>query len=131
MLRLHVSVLIALPGLALAEPPMSASEFEARMTGKTMTYAEAGEVFGTEQYLPGRQVIWAFSGQECRKGTWYEDGSAICFLYEDNPDPQCWLFFQRADGLKAHFTGDPEGTELSAVNESTRPLSCAGPDLGV
>ncbi|MCF1708533.1 hypothetical protein L0V05_06855 [Tabrizicola sp. J26] len=131
MLRLLVLALISLPALALAESPMTGAEFEAQLTGKTMTYAEAGQVYGIEQYLPGRQVVWAFSGEECRKGTWYEQGPAICFIYEDNPDPQCWLFFQRADGLKAHFIGDPEGTELSAVDESTQPLSCAGPDLGV
>lgn len=130
MFRQLVLLLYVLPALAHAEPTLSGSEFEARMTGKTMTYAEGGQIYGTEQYLPGRKVIWAFNGKECQKGTWYENESAICFVYENDLEPQCWLFFQRADGLKAHFTGDPEGTELSAVDESTRPLSCAGPDLG-
>lgn len=125
---LPLLLLLALPVQA-ADAPMSASDFEAYSTGKTLTYALGGEVYGAEQYLPGRKVIWAFKGQECRRGWWYEKGSEVCFIYDDG-DPQCWTFQHGAGGLRAHFAGDPEGSELAAVSESNQPLICAGPDVG-
>jgi hypothetical protein len=125
---------LSLPSLAepvLADTVMTADAFEAYATGKTLTYAYGDQVFGAEQYLPGRQVLWAFKGEECRKGRWYEDAGEICFVYEDDGAPQCWVFYQDASGLRALFTGDPEGSELSEVEQSPEPLICAGPDVGV
>lgn len=120
---------VALP--ALAETAMTADEFEAYATGKTLTYAYGDEIFGTEQYLAGRRVLWAFTGDECRKGSWYADGEQICFVYEDDGVPQCWVFFRDADGLRALYAGDPVGSELSEVEQSPEPLACPGPDVGV
>ncbi len=110
---------------------MTASEFEAYATGKTLTYARDGAVWGTEQYLPGRRVVWAFTDDECRDGTWYEDQGAICFVYEDDGVPQCWDFFRGANGISARFLGDPESLPLSEVEQSNGPMPCAGPDIGV
>lgn len=114
-----------------AETPMTATEFEAYATGKTLTYSVGGEVYGAEQYLPGRRVIWAFKGNTCADGVWYEEAGLICFAYENDPDPQCWNFFASADGLRAEFTGDPASSPLSEVAQSPIPLNCAGPDVGV
>lgn len=122
-------IVLAVP--AAAETPMSAAAFDAFATGKTLTYALDGEVYGAEQYLPGRRVVWAFAGEDCKRGTWYEDAGQICFLYEGSPDPQCWSFLQDASGLRAHFAGDPEGSELALVEQSDGPLICAGPEVGV
>ncbi|MFN7268964.1 MAG: hypothetical protein ACK5UA_08230 [Cereibacter sp.] len=119
---------LALP--ASAAEPVGVAEFEAFATGKTLSYAVGGTVYGAEQYLPGRRVIWAFRGQECRKGFWYEEAGQICFVYEDEPGAQCWTFSRDGDRLLARFSGDPEGAEPAQVQEST-PLTCAGPDLGV
>lgn len=113
------------------DSPLSAAEFEAYTTGKTMTYAEGGAVFGTEQYLPGRRVRWAFTGDQCKIGHWYPEGDLICFVYEDTADPQCWKFWQDEAGLRARFNDDPAGTELSEVRQTDQPLACAGPDVGV
>ena len=113
-------------------PPMTASEFEAYATGKTLTYGLGGEVYGIEQYLPGRRVLWAFTGDECRKGYWYEAGQEICFVYETDPEgPQCWTFHHMGTGIRARFVGDPNGADLSEVAQSPSPLRCAGPDTGV
>ena len=113
-------------------PPMTATEFEAYATGKTLTYGLGGEVYGIEQYLPGRRVLWAFKGDECRKGYWYEAGQDICFVYEKDPEgPQCWTFHRIDGGIRARFTGDPGGADLSEVTQSSSPLICAGPGLGV
>ena len=124
-----LTVLIA--GQSLAETAMTAAEFEAYATGKTLTYSVGGEVFGTEQYLPDRHVVWAFKGDDCTDGTWYEDAGLICFSYENMGDPQCWNFYLGGSGLRAEFVGDAAGSELSEVAQSTKPLACAGPDVGV
>lgn len=120
------------PGLA-AEPgaPLTPEEFDAATVGRTLYYNSGGQPYGVEQYLPDRKVVWAFLGDDCRKGEWYPEGSDICFVYEDNPEPQCWAFFQSASGLLARFRGDPASLPLIAVEESAQPMACMGPDLGV
>lgn len=119
------------PALSLAEPPITAAEFEAFVTGKTLNYATDGAVFGTEFYQPNRRVLWAFTADECHEGRWYPKDDAICFAYDDLDGPQCWLFFQNGTRMTAQFVG-PDGLGTSAdVTESASPLSCLGPDIGV
>ena len=126
--------LSALPAMAQdgvpTSPPLTAEEFDAYVTGKTLSYADQNGVWGTEQYLPGRRVIWAFSEDTCQYGTWYPKGEQICFVYDATPDPQCWTFWRGAEGLKALFSGD-SATQLSEVRQSDEPLGCPGPDVGV
>ncbi len=117
--------------LAVADAPLTASEFEAYATGKTLSYAQDGVVWGSEQYLPGRRVIWAFTADQCQYGHWFEDRGNICFVYDNDPDTQCWRFFREASGLRAIFMGADGGTSLSEVGQSSEPLSCPGPDVGV
>ncbi|MCP3969566.1 MAG: hypothetical protein GY717_04470 [Rhodobacteraceae bacterium] len=120
-----------LPALpALAE--MSAEQFEAYVTGQTLTYADGGVVYGVEEYLPGRRVRWAFNGDRCKDGHWYEAGGQICFIYDDNPDaPQCWLFSEQAGRLSAVFTGSAQGRQLFEAVRRAEPLLCLGPEVGV
>lgn len=127
----HVLAALLLTTLpAFAETPMSAAEFDAYSVGKTLTYSMGGEIFGTEQYLPGRRVRWAFTKEECRDGYWYEEADLICFVYENDPTPQCWKFWEDGNGLNARYNNDPDGTELSEVEQINSPLICAGPDVG-
>lgn len=121
--------LIALPAVALAA--MSAEEFDEYTLGKTFYYGSLGEPYGAEEYLPNRRVIWTFLDGECQNGTWYEEGGLICFVYDKEPDPQCWSFTRSAGGLIAQFENDPEQTELYEVERTSDPLVCPGPDLGV
>lgn len=116
-----------------AEPPvpMSGAEFEAYTTGKTLTFSQLGEIYGAEQYLPGRKVRWAFKGDICRDGSWYEEADLICFVYDYDPTPQCWTFWRKDGRLTGLFVGDGAGAELSEVAQSPDPLACAGPDVGV
>lgn len=116
---------------ARAEAPLSAGEFEAYATGKTLTYARDGAVWGAEQYLPGRKVVWAFTADECRDGYWYAEDTRICFVYEGRSAPQCWLFYRGQAGLLAQYADDPAEEPLAEVAQSSGPLSCAGPDVGV
>lgn len=118
------------PLSALAE--MSADEFESYVTGRTLTYAEDGVVYGIEEYLPNRRVRWAFVGDECRNGAWFEAEGQICFVYEDEPgNPQCWVFTQDGGRLNALFAGREDGRRLYEAARTDEPLYCPGPDVGV
>lgn len=123
--------LVAQVTAAVAAEPLTGDEFESYATGKTLTYASQGTVWGTEQYLSGRRVIWAFAGEDCQRGSWYEAAGNICFRYEDREGSQCWQFFDDGTGLRAHYSGDPEGAPLSELAQSNQPMPCPGPDLGV
>lgn len=123
-------ILMLSPAAALAQ--MSAAEFEAYVTGRTLTYADRGVVYGIEEYLPNRRVRWAFNGDQCREGFWYEADGQICFVYEDRPgSPQCWQFTKRAGRLSAVYMGSEDGRELYEAQNSDEPLACLGPKVGV
>ncbi len=115
---------------AAAERPMTATEFESYVTGKTLHYGSLGSAYGTEQYLPNRRVYWAYIEDECQEGVWYPEGDQICFVYDYDPTPQCWTFWKREGGLAARFQNDPEGTYLYEVKQSKEPLRCLGPKVG-
>lgn len=133
---LLLAATLALPALAqeatpVADTPLTAQEFEAYATGKTLSYAQGGLVWGSEQYLPGRKVIWAFTEDDCQYGHWFEDQGKICFVYDNEADTQCWRFFRERTGLRAVFLDGDGITSLSEVAQSDKPLSCPGPDVGV
>jgi hypothetical protein len=129
MRSLALALLLAAP--ALAEAPISAQEFEAHVTGKTITYRQFDNVFGIEEYLPGRKVRWSTAPQECQDGGWYPEGDAICFLYEYDPIPACWTFWLRDGALVALSTAGLPGEELYEVAADDQPLPCPGPEVGV
>ncbi|MCZ7675276.1 MAG: hypothetical protein M5U35_04530 [Roseovarius sp.] len=125
-------VLLVAPAAATAAPAaMSAGEFDDYTRGKTFYYGSLGEPYGAEEYLPNRRVIWTFLNGECQNGTWYEEDGLICFVYDKEPDPQCWSFTRSAGGLIARFENDPALTELYEVRRTSDPLICPGPDVGV
>lgn len=141
MRALYLALALALafiPLPALADPPqanigtpLSATEFESYASGKTLTYAEGGQVWGTEQYLPGRQVLWAFTGQPCQAGSWHAEDQAICFEYEGETGQNCWLFYHGPSGLVAQFQGGDATTNLSETAQTSTPMQCPGPKVGV
>ena len=123
-----LAVLAALP--ARAETPVGPEAFDAYTRGKTLTYAEDGRVYGFEEYRAGREVTWAFANGDCVDGHWYPAGDMICFVYENNPEPQCWLFFEGQGGLIARFMNLPSD-DLVETRASPEPLRCEGVYLGV
>jgi len=123
--------LVLLAGPVLADPTLTADEFDALTEGRTMTWAEFGSVYGVEQYLPGRKVRWTVLGDDCKTGHWYPDGSAICFLYEDDLDPYCWEITQSGSGLRARFTTDAPESEPVVVEDTSEQMACFGPEVGV
>ena len=129
---LAVGCAAALCGAASAlGQPLTADEFEQITTGKTFYFSRDGQSYGAEQYLPGRKVIWAFTGDDCRKGYWYPQGANICFVNEDKAEPQCWEFSAGTGGLEALFQGGPDEAPLFAKRSSPEPMACLGPDVGV
>jgi len=120
----------ALPAAA-AQTPMSAAEFEAYTTGRTLTFYSRGQAYGVEEYREGRRVTWSFLDGQCREGLWYPQGEQICFVYEDRPAAQCWSFFREPDGLRAIFEDGDGTTELYEAGEADAPILCLGPEVGV
>lgn len=136
-LALSAALVLGLATQAQPQSPMTGAEFEAYVTGRTLTYATGGVPYGIEQYLPGRRVLWAFIGDTCRHGQWYEDDGRICFVYDyddydylSDPGPHCWTFHATADGLRALFDGNDPATELVEVEQSPSPMICQGPLVG-
>lgn len=132
MMRGAMILFCGFAGVAGAQSPMSADEFDTYTRGKTLFYGNGGAAYGVERYLPGRRVIWSFLDGECKEGIWYErDDGQICFLYEDRLDPQCWSFADTGSGLVARFEDDPEATELYEAEDIDEEMICHGPDVGV
>ena len=125
-----IAALAVFPNLAAAA--MTGEEFEDYVTGQTLTFAENGVIYGIEEYLPNRRVRWAFVGDQCQDGIWYEADGKICFLYEDRPDdPQCWVFTRDEGRLNALFAGTEDERRLYEAARTDEPLICPGPDVGV
>jgi hypothetical protein len=124
-----VCVFLATP--AAAQTPMTADEFAAYATGKTLDYFADGQIFGREVYLPDRRVRWAFTSEECKLGRWYGEGAHICFLYDGDPEPKCWTVWANGDGLAASYITDTPDIAPRKVLETDEPLACPGPDVGV
>lgn len=117
------------PGLA--QSSMTAEEFDAYTLGQTFYYANNGQPYGGEEYLENRRVRWSFLDGRCQDGHWYEEDGLICFVYDSEPQPQCWSFKKGESGLMALFDGDETALDLYEVEKSDKPLMCMGPDLGV
>lgn len=131
MKSLLILAFAVLPFSAVAQTSMTADEFEAYVTGRTLSYGVGGEVYGAEEYHPDRRVTWSFLDGQCEDGVWYPEGDAICFLYEFDPDPHCWRFYEESGGLRAEILGKGGLSTLYEVGETTEGLGCLGPDVGV
>jgi hypothetical protein len=131
-MRMILSFLAVLSSAsAVAANPMSAAEFEAYVTGKTLYYGREGAAYGAEIYHENRRVTWSFLDGECKEGHWYNEGTSICFVYEDRPDPQCWTFERGASGLVATFENNPDSQELYEAQDVGEEMICLGPKIGV
>ncbi|MDP2086048.1 MAG: hypothetical protein Q8K20_12680 [Gemmobacter sp.] len=130
-LAMILGLAAATPMPGQAETLLDGAAFEARVTGQTLAFESGGQAYGYEQYLPGRRVLWAFAGGPCRAGRWFEpDPGRICFVYEHDPEPQCWAFFDDEGRIRARFEGSAPGDDLIETARSSAPLHCPGPDVG-
>lgn len=113
-----------------ADTPLSGAEFDAFATGKTLYFSAGGAPYGAEEYLPDQRVRWAFEGDECITGQWYEQAGQICFTYDNGLGPQCWYFYANGTSLTAKLAGDAAGQSYQA-RPGSQPLFCPGPKIGV
>ena len=129
-MRLFITLLL-LASPAAAEP-MTGAEFEDFTQGKVLDFLMNGEIYGTEEYLSNRRVRWAFTGEDCQNGFWYERAPReICFIYDGTIDEQCWNYTQTPDGVAADFLGDDEPADIYVAGENPDGLFCPGPKVGV
>ena len=127
-----LALILALCAAPLAaQQTMTADEFDAYTKGKTLFYGKTGQAYGAEIYHENRRVEWSFLDGDCKEGEWYEADGLICFVYENNPNPQCWSFIKGANGLIARFENRPDTTELYEANEGAEKMLCLGPKVGV
>lgn len=110
---------------------MDGAAFDAYTRGKTLFYGQNGQAYGAEVYLENRRVKWSFLDGKCKEGFWYEEAGQICFVYEDNPEPQCWAFHAEAGRLVARFENLPSATELYEADDVGEKMICLGPEVGV
>jgi len=147
LVLLWPALLWAAPTAAGAQQAMNGAEFDAYTRGHTLRYQAAGQPYGSEQYRANHRVTWAFRGDECIDGEWYEPRpETICFSYENRPDDQCWHFYATPRGLRAEFIGNTGagaggdtggdtaggagGITLYEAGRSDSPLACVGPRIG-
>lgn len=134
------SLLLGTPVLALAfacapfanaEDIVSPSEFQRLSEGKTLYFSRGGRFYGAEQFYTRRRSLWQFADGDCDNGEWYAQGDFICFVYDQNPTPQCWHFLRRGnDRFAARAEGTTEEFDILLETVDEEPLDCKGPDIG-
>jgi len=125
-------VLLFLPSLSFAETRLTAGEFEALTTGRTLFFNQNGTAYGAEQYRKDRSVIWSFLDGQCQRGAWVPGADdTICFTYDSQEGPPiCWAFFRDAGRIRARVVGDDPANDLTVAGSGMKPLICKGPDVG-
>jgi hypothetical protein len=117
-------LLLVLTTQAAAQDKMTGDEFDAHVTGRTITFrTDTNPLYGIEAYLEGRRVMWSAFDGTCMYGTWYESEGDICFLYEDDPEQKCWATYMEDGGIRAEFTNVPFGTVIYET-DADEPLIC-------
>ncbi len=112
-------------GPAAAQDTMNAAEFDAHVTGRTISYYSAvNPEYGIERYLPGRRVMWSRFDGVCQYGVWYESKGNICFRYDYDPEPKCWAVYDEPGGMRSVFVNRPDGTEIWEYPNRDDPLIC-------
>ena len=121
----------ALTCQASAAFSMSAAEFDARVTGKTIYYNILGVPSGIEEYRTDRRARWMDADGECVDGTWFEENGTICFDYPDYGPVQCWHVLDKGGQLHAYKVGTSPMLGFISYREDTKPLPCRAPNLGM
>ena len=123
-MRLLTFCLLILAGQTSAQSPLPPSEFGALVEGKTFDFGYVGHApYGIERYLPDNTVIWSWGDGQCEAGTWYTEEQSICFVYDFDPGPHCWMYFADGPNILAILTQDDTGGvyQLSPIK---RELVC-------
>lgn len=124
-MRLPLALLL-LASPALAETPITADQFDAFASGKTLIWSQDGQAYGLESYLPGRKLLWSEEGGTCLSGSYAQAANGqICFTYDDATPPDCWLLYPAGDALHGTLQSDAEPRPDYGISVSPTPLDCA------
>lgn len=117
-------LLFALP--ALAEEPVSPSEFREYAEGYTLYFDRDGEPFGSEAFEPGGGTLWRYQDGSCLPGAWRPHGAQVCFFYGATEDVLCWRLVRDEQGLLVRLlgAGPDAGMELRITRRDQRPPIC-------
>ncbi len=120
-----IAILCLLAHPAFAQSGLSAKDFEARVLGRTLDFGFQGQdPYGIERYLPDRRVLWSWGDGQCETGEWYVEGDNICFVYDFDPTPQCWRYFETSGRMMAVFMNDGEDSAVYELTPVKRELIC-------
>lgn len=118
-------------GPALAEDPVSPSEFREYSEGFTLYFEIDGKPFGSERFEEGGKSRWRYNDGSCVRGAWRAHGAQVCFLYEaedEERDVLCWRILRDEQGLFARLlSGSKAGMELRVTRRDRKPLLCGSP----
>lgn len=133
-LALLCLIAVAASGLppALAEEPVSPSEFRDYAEGHTLYFDRDGEAFGSEAFEPGGRTTWRYLDGSCLEGVWRPHGAQICFYYGEASEVLCWRLIRDKQGLLVRLLGDTEdaGMELRVTRRDERKPICGEPGRG-
>ena len=131
--RLLTAALLVAGAPTFSETIVGADEFQQLSEGKTQYFTRDGVEFGAEQFYKNRTSTWQYEDGTCTVGQWYPVGDAICFVYEEQPVPQCWHVVRRDGNIYARLRGTAAGdvSELLMSHVDNKPVPCPAPDLGV
>ena len=124
-MRRLLALITLLASPALAQDTMTAAEFGAHVTGRTITYRSLGNPeFGIERYMPGQRVMWSGFDGICQYGVWFESKGQICFRYDGDPEHKCWLVYDEPGGIRGVYTTRPPNTVIFEDPTRDDPLIC-------
>ena len=104
---------------------LDAAGLEALAGQGTLHFRGPDGAYGAEQFLSGRRSLWRFAGSPtCQSGHWFQRGAAICFLYEGESAPSCWILEKIGAGVIARSAGGGPDTSLSLERVDPAPLPC-------
>ena len=116
---------IALAAPAAAQEGMTAEEFDAYVTGRTLSFSTFNNpAYGIERYLPGRRVMWSDFDGTCQYGVWFESKGDICFRYDYDPEPKCWTMYDEPGGMRGVYTTRAPYTAIFEILDREDPLIC-------
>lgn len=128
VVRLVVGLIaMALPAHAQGDlpggPPLDARAFDALTLGQRMNTFDPDELYGVEEFLPGRRTIWK-DARGCVRATWEQVDDQICFRYEHRPDtPVCWIYNIVDGELRGWFQSRADGLSVRLI-PGTNPMIC-------
>lgn len=129
-MRRFLLLFMLLPGIVQVQQILSPEEFAAYIRDQTLYFAQQGQPYGIEQYLPGRRSIWQYADGTCTRGIWYPKADMICFVYETDSAEQCWHFLKKGEVFAARAEGREPEADLDVIWRDQRPIPCKGPDVG-